>query len=75
MDGIDLREITTEPIVKPQSFDSEPKSDSDTDKLFMINKAMGLNLDVVEELCEVCIKSNYTRIVKLKKMTPTTKRL
>ena len=36
---------------------------------------MKLNIDGVEELCEACIESKHTRIVKSKRMTPTTKRL
>ena len=64
VDGIDLGEITTEPIDKPQSSDSEPESDSDVDKPFPINKTMELNIDDVEELCKACIESKHTRIVK-----------
>ena len=75
MDGIDLGEIITEPIDEPQSSDFEPKSDSDVDKPSPINKAIELNIDGVEELCEACIKNKYTRIVKLKRMTPITRRL
>ena len=36
---------------------------------------MELNIDGVEELCEACIKSKDTRIVKSKRMTSTIKRL
>ena len=36
---------------------------------------MKLNIDGVEELCEACIKSKHTKIVKSKRMTPTTRRL
>ena len=75
IDRINLREITTEPIDKTQSSDYEPESDSDTNKLSLINKAMELNIDGVEELCEACIKSKHTKIVKSKRMTPTTWRL
>ena len=71
MDGINLGEITTEPIDKLQSSNSEPESDSDADKPSPINKAMELNIDDVEELCKACIKSKYTKIVKLKRMILT----
>ena len=75
VDRIDLKEITIEPIDKPQSSDSEPESDSDVDKLSPINKSMELNINNVEELCKACIKSKHTRIVKSKRMTPTMRRL
>ena len=75
MDGIDLGEITTEPIDKPQSSNSEPESDSDVDKPSPINKTMELNINGVEELCKACIESKHTRIVKSKRITPTIKRL
>ena len=75
VDGINLGEVITEPIDEPQSSDSESESNSDADKPSPINKAMELNIDSVEELCEACIKNKHTRIVKLKRITPTTKRL
>ena len=75
VDGINLGEITIEPINESQSFDSELKSDTDVDKPSPINKAMELNIDDVKELCKACIESKYTKIVKSKRMTSTTKRL
>ena len=75
VNGINLGEITTEPIHEPQSSNSEPESDSDVDKLFPINKVMELNIDGVEKLCKACIESKYTRIENSKRMTPTTRRL
>ena len=75
VDGIELGEITTEPIDKSQSFDSEAEFDSNVDKPSPINKTMELNIDGVEELYEIYIKSKHTRIVKSKRMTPTTRRL
>ena len=75
VDEIDLGEITKEPTDKPQSSNSKPESDSDVDKPSPINKAMELNIDGVKKLCEACIKSKHTRIVKLKKITPTMRRL
>ena len=74
MDEINLREITG-PVDNPHSSDFELEFESDSDKLSPINKAMELNIDGVEELCEACIKSKYIRIVKSKKMTLITKRL
>ena len=75
VDGIDLEEITTEPIDEPQSSNSEPESDSDVDKPSPINKGMELNIDGVEKPCEACIESKHTRIVNSKRMIPTTRRL
>ena len=69
VDGIDLGK--TGPVNKPHFSNSE-SSDSDAEA---INKAIEYNLGDVEELCETCIESKYTRIVKSKKMTPTTRRL
>ena len=74
MDRIDLREIIR-PIDDPHSSDSELEFDSDFDKSSPINKVMKLNIDGVQELCEACIESKHTRIVKSKKMTPITKKL
>ena len=80
IDGIDLGEAIG-PDNKLYSSDSEPydennKSDKDADsKPTTINKTTEYNLNGVEELCETCIESKHTRIVKSKKMTPTTKRL
>ena len=64
MDGIDLKEITIKFIDETQSSDSKPESDSDADKPSSINKAMELNIDGVEELCETCLKKKHTRILK-----------
>lgn len=78
VDGINLGEATG-PDNEPHSSDSEPddknnKSDADADiEPIAINKATEYNLNGVEELCETCIESKHTRIVKSKKMTPTTK--
>ena len=69
VDGIDLGK--TRPVDEPHSSNSK-SSDSDAKA---INKAIEYNLGDVEELCETCIKSKHIRIVKSKKMTPTTRRL
>ena len=74
VDGINLREIIG-PVDEPHSSDSELEFELDCDKPFPINKAMKLNIDGVKELFEACIQSKYTRIVKSKRMTPTTKRI
>ena len=74
VDGIDLGEITG-PIDDSHFSDSQLEFDSDSDKPSPINKAMDLNINGVEKLCETCIKSKHTKIVKSKRMTPTTKRL
>lgn len=46
----------------------------------MINTTSGDNSEGyentnIEELCDLCIESKYTKIVKHKKMTPTTCKL
>ena len=69
VDGIDLEK--TGPVDKTHSSNSE-SFDSDAEA---INKAIKHNLGDVEKLCETCIKSKHTRIVKSKKMTLTTRRL
>ena len=69
VDGIELGE--TGPVDEPHSSDSE-SSDSNAEA---INKIMEHNFGDVEKLCEACTESKYTRIVKSKKMTSTTKRL
>ena len=69
MDRIDLGEITTKPIDKPQSSNSESKFNSDADKPSPINKVIELNINGIEELCEVYIKNKYTGIIKSKSMT------
>ena len=74
VDEIDLGEIIG-PIDNPHFSNSELEFDSDSNKPFLINKAIELNIDGVEELCEACIKNKKTRIVKLKRITPITKRL
>ena len=74
VDGIDFGKITG-PVDNPYSFDFEFEFNSDSDKPSPIHKVIELNIDYVEKLCEACIKSIHTRIVKLKRMTPTTKRL
>ena len=74
VDGIDFGEITG-PINNPHSFNSELKFDSDSNKPSPINKAIELNIDSMEELCEACIESKYTRIIKSKRMTLIIKRL
>lgn len=72
---MDLREITG-PVDKPYSLDSKlDKFNSNVNKLSSINKAMKLNIDSVEELCEIWIESKYTKIIKLKRITPTIRRL
>ena len=82
VDGIDLEEAA---IPKDESYlnfsDSETndkdieQSDTDADnELAPINKTTN-NTNGIEQLYEACIKSKYTRIVKLKKIMPTTKRL
>ena len=56
--------------------DENNKSDEDADsEPTTINKATEYKLNGVEELCKACIESKYTRIVKSKKMTLTTKRV
>lgn len=63
MDKIDLRKIIR-PFDEPHSFDCKlDKSNLDADKPFLINKIMELNIDIVEELCEVYIKSKHTKII------------
>lgn len=76
MDEIDLGEVSG-PVDKPHSSDSKPNNDLDADANdgLALNKATEHNLRGVVELCEVCFKSKHTRIVKSKKMTPTTRRL
>ena len=57
--------------------DDEDIKQSDTDadnEPASINK-MTNNINGIEQLCETCIKSKHTRIVKSKKMTSITKRL
>lgn len=71
--GIDLREISGL-TNKSYSYNSEFNNDSNADANIMpapINKI----IKDVEELCKACIKSKYMRIIKLKKITPTIKRL
>lgn len=80
VDKIDFAEAT-EPDNEPHFSDSEVdnennKSEDDAyRKPININKKMEYNLNDVKELCEACIKSKHTRIIKLKKMTPITKKL
>lgn len=62
----------TELVEKSHSSDSKP-SDLDVDKPYLINKAMELNIDNMEELCKACIKSKHTRVIKSKRITLTTK--
>ena len=69
VDGIELGE--TRPVDKSHSSNSE-FSNSDAEA---INEVIKYNLIDVEKLYEVCIKNKYTRIVKSKKVTLTTKRL
>ena len=75
VDGIDLGEITIEPIDKPQSSNSKSESNSDIDKPSPINKTMELNINGVEKLCKACLESKHTKIVKSKRMIPTMRRL
>ena len=74
MDGINLGEIIG-PVNNLHSSNSEFEFDSNSDKLFPINKKIELNIDSVEELYEAYIKSKDTRNVKSKKMTLSAKRL
>lgn len=81
VDGINLGG-TTSSEDEPQSSDSEPDdgdnghSDAEADnEPTTINKAAENNPEGVEQLCEACIESKYTRIIKSKKMTRTTRRL
>ena len=69
VDKIDLGE--TGPVDEPPSSDSK-SSNSDAEA---INKAIEHNLGDVENLCEACIESKHTRIVKSKKITPITRKL
>lgn len=64
-----LREIG---LVDEPHFFNFGSSDSDAKTM---NKVIEHNLEDVEELCETYIKSKHTRIVEIKKMTPTTRRL
>ena len=74
VDRINLGEITG-PVDHPHSSNSKLEFDSDSDKPSPFNKAIELNINGVEELCEACIKSKHTRIVKSKRILPTMKRL
>lgn len=47
--------------------------DSNVDKPTSIHKV--INIDIKTELCDTCIKSKYTKIIKSKKMTLTTRKL
>lgn len=59
-----------------ESDNKNNKSDKNANsKLIIINKVTKYNLNSVEKPCKTYIKSKYIRIVKSKKMTPTTKRL
>lgn len=58
------------------SSDSEGDKDhdeSETEEPAIVNKAT--DIDAGAELCDACIESKHTRIVKSKRMTPTTRRL
>ena len=76
MDRINLGEALGQ-IDKSYSSDPEPdnNSDEDVDTSAPIHKVTKQISKEMEELCETYIKSNHTRIVKLKKMTLTTRRL
>ena len=69
VDGIDFGEPG--PVDESQSSDFESCDSNDE----AINKAIKHNFEDVEELCEACIESKHTRIVKLKKMTPASRKL
>lgn len=74
VDGIKLGETLNLSSDKYYYF-SEPKSkdDSDTNTNHIhlpTNKAM----EGIEELCKTCIKNKHTKIIKIKKMTLTTRR-
>lgn len=53
--------------------DFKPENKNSDNKLTIINKVTENDLKCIEQLCEACIKCKYTRIVKSKKMTPTTR--
>lgn len=76
VDRIKLGEILG-PIDK--SYSSNSKSDNnsaeDADTFTLIYKITEQNSEGVEKLCEIYIESKYTRIVKSKKITLTTRRL
>ena len=70
VNGINLEEDTTN-INKDQHSISKPKNnndvDSNVDKPTFINKT--INIDRKIELCDICVKSKHTRIVKSKMIT------
>ena len=76
VDGINLGEASRQ-IDESYSSDSElnNNSDKDIDTCTPIHKTTEQISEEVEELCKAYIENKYTRIVKSKKMTPTTKRL
>ena len=76
MDGITLGEALG-PIDECYSSNSEPKSnsDEDADTSTPIHKATEQISKEMEELCKAYIESKHTRLVKSKKITPTSWRL
>lgn len=59
---------------KPDNKNNKSNKDADS-KPITINKAIEYNLNNIEKLCEACIESKHTRIIKSKKMTLISKRL
>lgn len=77
IDKIDFGKIL-EPIDKPHfsNFKSNNNSDANTNnKLISINKVTKYSLKDMKKLCKTYIESNHTKIIKLKKITPTIKKL
>lgn len=73
--GINLGEIGQ--VDKLYFFDFE-SSHSNAEAIYKpasINKTINYNFEDVKKLYEACIESRHTKIVKSKKITPTTKRL
>lgn len=66
----ELYSSDSKPNNKNNKFDKDTNSKSTT-----INKTIEYNLNGVKKLCKAYIESEYTRIVKSKKITPITKRL
>lgn len=90
-DGIDIKieesqQTQKEPFssdfeVDDDNKNSEPSLVSNTPPALattLLNKIISTGIDLnhsVEQLCDPCIESKYTKIVRYKKMTPTTHKL
>lgn len=77
VDGIDLNEEeptnANEEQHSSSGSESDENIDSDVDKPAPIHEAINVNSEM--ELCDTCVESKNTKIVKSKRMTPTTRRL